>query len=233
MFRAAPLIPVLSLILAGFACSLTVPGENQDGVIRCDNVDECPEPSRDMYEAVCKWGEGQDEGSPKVCWEDFKSVSCGSNTKDADLRDALDNAKAKEADYVGCPDGVTGEPSCPPNEGEPRCNADGAVVIDKVCSGPDGEPAVPATKDLAGRDLRDSYCATFFCDKEWVCAPAVGGGDAGQCALCDDDKPVGEGGCGRIYVNGEVSIGYADMPAACDDENGGDGTFGEFPPTDG
>ncbi|TPV95880.1 MAG: hypothetical protein B7733_07660 [Myxococcales bacterium FL481] len=204
MSRAAALFSVLSLSLGSLACSLTVPGDEQDGVVRCQNVQECPAPSRGDLEAVCNWGPSQDQSSPRVCWEDYKSETCGDNARNLDLQ--RDVKAAMEGDALpGCSDDTAGEPSCPPKDGE--CNDDQSPQ-DGVCPGPDGEAAREASDELKGRDISDQFCRSFFCSEDWVCGAV---GSTPVCVPCDPEAPVGEGGCGKIYSAGKLAPGYADI----------------------
>ncbi|MEE9386441.1 MAG: hypothetical protein V3V08_23750 [Nannocystaceae bacterium] len=100
-----PLIALCLFASAGLSCSLIVPDESDDGVVRCKNSDECPSPTSPLSEAVCGSGDGQDPNSPGVCWEVLRLANCApEKVGDETYREAFDAAQASSGAYGGCTD---------------------------------------------------------------------------------------------------------------------------------
>jgi hypothetical protein len=233
------------LLIAGFTASactaILVPDKDgkDDGVLRCNNVDDCPDDLGDnRFRYQCEYGEGQDPMSSKVCVADFEEVECdptmapyaGDHPFAEAYADATDNASKSQ--YVGC---------TPENIGKQGCGfsmdvacADGlAPNEDGICddSDPNTPPAISPTKipesiEAAGQDVRDQFCRWRFGDENWVCDTTEN-----LCRECDSDKEFGEGGCGLLYLQGAPSTVYTDLSDANVDGDLEDDlvTFGAIP----
>jgi hypothetical protein len=211
------LLPAFTL-LAGFlasACTaILVPDESDDGVVRCNNTDDCKKISDNRFVSVCDRADGQADNSDKVCVADFEVVNCGGEAYNGDhpLSVAYGEALAAKALYGQCTEENRGKRGCQPqmggvcNEGLAINNASGA------CDDPNADiPAIypPSVGgvDIAGQDAKDQFCRWYFCDETFVCARA---GSRERCQPCSGTNPdnYGRGACGQLYVQGEPSSLY-------------------------
>lgn len=213
-------ISALSLfsLITGFTISACtafyVPDEDDDGVQRCNNGDDCDPIKDNRYVAVCVHGDEQPESSDKVCAADFNlKIGCGKTSYDAThpLSEAYADAVAAKAAYGQCSEENRGKRGCQPaggscNEGLEINNATGA------CDVPN--PTIPALYppsvggvEIAGQDAKDQFCRWYFCDESFVCGTA---GMREVCQPCSGTDPddYGRGGCGQIYIQGEPSSLY-------------------------
>lgn len=223
------------LLLATFSFSACtaffVPNEDDDEVQRCNNSEDCAAIDDNRFISQCVYGEGQPENSEKVCVADFKEVNCGAENYPANdpFFEAFDDVDRTL--YVNCTMENLGKRGCkPPMSG---C-VDGLVVNDEtgLCDDPDAD--IPAINpgdferdEIAGRDIKDQFCRFYFCDESFVCVPS---GSKQLCKPCDPDETYGEGGCGTIYIQGEMAPGYtANLDGAnCDGtKSTGDVVFGQ------
>lgn len=215
------LFPAL-LLLAGFTASactaILVPDEEDDGVERCNNSEDCKEIDDNRYVAQCVHADGQPENTDKVCVADLEKIPCG-DVYDGEhpLSMAIDAAEAAKAAYGQCSTENRGKRGCPPmdggvcNEGLEINNATG------TCDDPDDPlPAIypPSVGgvEIAGQDAKDQFCRWYFCDETMVC---VQSGSQELCRPCSGKNPddFGDGGCGEIYIQGEPSSIYLDADA--------------------
>ncbi len=196
------------LFLLGLGCTfILTPDEDQDGVVRCSNVEDCPEPEDGRFAAECVHGEGQDESTDKVCAPVFAEVKCDPTVlpEEWTLGQLYTEASETNGVYIPCTEENKGKRGCPPVSGV-GCN-DGLELGDNgVCDEPGASrPAVTGNMDNRGLDVRDQYCAFYFCDSTFVCD---GTGSQAICKPCDSSKDLGQGGCQQIYVQGERSSVY-------------------------
>lgn len=220
--RSAKFVSLLTL-LAGFtvsACSaFFVPDENDDGVARCNTGDDCEDPDDNRYAAQCVFGEGQPENSDKVCSATFRDLSCHPKAQSGEgqLEDLYNDVISPQVKvfYTSCSDENDGKRGCEP--GATGCN-DGLELIDGICDDPDAlypaiNPSQVGLTDIAGQDVLDQLCRSYFCDESFVCDDT---GSKPLCRPCDPSEPYGEGGCGTLYIQGAPSPVYTHI-----DENGG------------
>ena len=231
----------VSLLLAGFtisACTaILVPDVDDDGVQRCNTSQDCSASADERYVAQCVFGEGQPENSDKVCVATFKdNVGCNGANYPMTTRffevhsDATSNAG--KAAYVACAMENLGKIGCRPDPAN-GCESGLEENPAGVCDDADQLAINPSDydiDDLAGQDVRDQFCQAFFCDENFVC-------DSGNntCKPCEDGEAYGEGGCGRIYLQGAASTVYTPIDegasscgdASPDDIAADDAVFGD------
>jgi hypothetical protein len=216
-------IPAL-LLLTGFtisACSaFFVPNQDDDGVERCNNSDDCDNIPDNRYVAQCTFGEGQPESASKVCVADFAIVPCGGQAYGGEhiLDATYKQALMAQAAYARCSDENRGKRGCPPPSGgqcDPGLSVGSASTI---CEDPDDPiPAIYPPDvggiDIAGQDVKDQFCRWFFCDDTFVCDNT---GSRAICRRCSgtDPKNYGNGACGEIYIQGEPSPFYTSLSNA-------------------
>lgn len=199
-------VPAFAVLVS--ACSAFYPPtEEDDDVDRCDNVGDCAVPENSRWDVECVHGDDQDQSTPKVCAPVFRIVPCDPqafSTDDAVLQ-KYEEATSSKGVYVGCDEAnKAGTKGCDPRPagGDPRC--DGNMIINQfgVCDDPDAEyPAVPATPELAGKDVLDQFCRNYFCDEDWMCDASTGTPVCRPCATPKDGVPgIGEGGCAELYT---------------------------------
>lgn len=227
---------LFAVLLFGFlasACTaILVPDEGDDGVQRCDNTGECDPIDDNRLEAVCVFGEGQDEGSQKVCAVAYAEPQCVPDAFAADhpFRVAYEEAQASLGTrYMGCEAGENGV-GCPP-VGD-QC-ADGLEInAQGFCDDGEGLPAVEVDGDNIGQDVLDQFCRYRFCDDSFVCDRSAG---SPTCVPCDDADAFGEGGCGELYsapgLKSSVYLSGADTDKdTCGSHEADSTKFGELPP---
>ncbi len=228
------------LFVAGFTASactaILVPDENDDGVVRCNNVDDCPAQTDNRNTSVCNYGADQDEKSSKVCYADFDDIDCNPEVYDGAhpfalaYTEATDNAS--KAQYVACTSENLGKQGCGFNIDFP-CAAGLTPNADDICD--DSDPATPKAVapnkladglEPAGLDVADQFCKWRFGDENWVCDT-----DTSLCRDCDPGQPFGQGGCGILYLQGVPSSVYTDLADANVDGDKPDDevTFGPIP----
>ena len=207
------------LLLAGFSISactaILVPGVDDDKVNRCNTSADCPEIDDNRYEAVCTSGEGQSDNSDQVCSSTYTEIECGQGVLpgDSTLEEAYAAAEAAKANYGGCDTESLGKQGC----GQPvgGCLDGLEPNEDNICdvSNPD-IPAINAgdvgLSDIAGQDVADQFCRNYFCDERFVCDRSR---TIPICVVCDSTRAddYGAGGCGTLYINGEMSTFYTDV----------------------
>ena len=140
------------LLLAGFAASactaILVPDQDgsDDGVVRCNNTDDCPDPEDNRFVAACVYGEGQDQQTPKVCVADFDDRTCNPTSFAGDHPVAITFEDASDAAilYVACTSDNFGRQGCP--AGMAGCNDGLTLTEENICDDDDPETpkAVPA-----------------------------------------------------------------------------------------
>lgn len=202
-------LPALAVLLS--ACTAFYPpDEDDDGVMRCDNVGDCEVPDSSHWDVECVHGDEQDESTPKVCAPVFRIVSCNpmdaAYNGDHPLATKYQEALDTNGVYVGC-DEMTqvGTKGCDPKPlGEnPRCNDGLEVNAFGVCDTPGADyPAVPATPELAGKDVLDQFCRNYFCSDEWMCDASTGTPVCRPCTPVDPEgvPGIGLGGCAELYT---------------------------------
>ena len=208
-----------SLSLSAGACTLILPpGDDDDSVDRCENVGECPDYGDNRLVGQCFSNDSDVNKAPGVCVATWKPESC----------DPTDTALPLGETYVMANDlgiGVYTQGCSPENAGKRGCQPDmgqceeGTEAQDGVCQNPE-EPVlagVGGETSLLGQDVLDQSCRFFFCNEDFVCDKTTF-----ACRPCDPTKPIGEGGCTEIWVDGAPSSIYMDqgaLNAACKNEN--------------
>jgi hypothetical protein len=234
-----------------FACNFIL-NPDGDGIIRCDNPDDCDVPlsaalADDRGQSRCAAAGGGGGGftqsqDNKVCSVvDKEDVPC--NPASYENNDTVPVAKTYneaigQGVYTACAPEDFGKAGCAPNGGS--CDAglevrtyqalsgdkdNPDVTEQKVCA-PKGVPAVGANGALVGFDVLDQHCRSYFCDDAFVCDRGSGTSSGWRCVRCDPDAAYGNGGCGTMYLRGAPSTVYtADLGGdACADVAGGDKT---------
>lgn len=209
------LVPV-TLLLAGFtisACTaILVPNQDDDGVERCNTGDDCAPTGDERYVAVCVFGADQPDSSDKICVADFKDdIGCNGMNYPATSRffEVHDEATTNpgKAAYINCTMENLGKQGCAPNAG--ACEAGLEVNEAGFCHDPNAPfPTINPTQlddidKVAGQDVRDQFCRAFFCDENFVCDMTTS-----TCKPCTDVDEFGEGGCGQLYLQGQLSSVY-------------------------
>ncbi len=241
-----------ALVLTG-GCSFILNPENSDDVVRCSNPTDCEEDpafsellSDNRFDPVCSGAGGvgtdiSETAKDLVCSVTFTDIGCDPMSKSAGhpLFDTYTMAIAQDQVYVACSSEEFGLAGCPP--GPMGCN-NGAAPEDfggmVICPDPSSAfPAYPPNllEEPAGQDVLDQYCQSFFCDDTFVCDRS--GGNP-RCKVCDPGKPVGQGGCGVLYVHGARSTVYLDdASSSCATSDAGDPSaavsFGQVVPSPG
>ena len=190
----------------------------RDDVQRCGSADDCKPTQDNRYIAVCKFDDANTDLDTsevsKVCVADFKpDVGCDPDAYQEMTYGLAHDSLAVASRYAGemgmtCADlgGVLG---CPPDQATGTC-AEGLTRNDETGLCDDGSGLVynaTSNADLLGQDVKDQFCRSFFCDDRFVC------NENNRCAMCDPDAPVGQGGCGEIYISGTPSCVYQDQTA--------------------
>lgn len=220
-FRRLATALVAPAFLLGLGCTfILTPDEDQDGVVRCSNVEDCPAPADGRFAAECVHGEGQDESTDKVCAPVFAEVKCDPTVLPAEwaLGQLYTSAVDSNGVYVTCTEENRGKRGCPPVSGV-GCDQGLELNDAGTCDEPGASrPAILASGDNKGLDVRDQYCAFYFCDSSFVCD---GTGSQAICKPCNANAEIGQGGCGQIYVQGEPSSVYLSQDQITNNCKGG------------
>jgi hypothetical protein len=222
--------------LASACTAILVPDEDDDGVNRCNNLQDCKDIKDNRYRPQCVHADGQPENSDKVCVADFAEIRCGGEFYNADhpLTKSYLAAVASKAVYGQCSTDNRGKQGCPPPAGEP-CDPGLEVNEAGTCDDPDNpipalHPPTVGGIDIAGQDAKDQFCRWYFCDETFVCARS---GSVETCRPCSGTDPNNSGGgaCGELYIQGERSSIYTELDDAnCNgDLPSTDATFGPTP----
>lgn len=242
---ARPLLLVLgyAATFSASACTAILvpdPSGKDDGVARCNNVDDCPDDLEDnRFRYQCVYGEGQSDASSKVCVADFEEVNCHPDAYASDsthpfplaYADATDNLSKTQ--YVACTMENLGKQGCGFSLDAP-CQAGLVDNGDGICD--DSDPATPKAvapnkldEDVepAGQDVVDQFCGWYFDDDNWVCDTS---GAKWVCRDCSDSEAFGKGGCGKLYIQGAPSPVYTNLADANDGtKDDAEVTFGPVP----
>lgn len=221
-----------ALLLSASGCNFIF-NPDGDGVLRCDNADDCDAPLYDALsdqrgQSACGGGQGSsnfnETQTGKVCSViDKEDVSCDPNGARGNFLAAAEAAQvvADAGTYKPCLSGQKGTLGCPPlssgtcMQGTPRTytalvakGTDTPVAEERMICAPDGvADAVEPNDGLARWDVLDQHCRSYFCDEDFVCARGKGAA-AYHCVRCDPKKPYGDGGCGTMILQGAVSTMY-------------------------
>lgn len=245
---------VASVALSSLGCNFIF-NPDGDGVLRCDNADDCDAPLFDALadqrgQSACGGGQGSSDFNQaqtgKVCSViDKEDVSCDPNVAAPEspfaVRYAEATSDANSIVYKACLSDEKGTLGCQPlssgtcMQGTPRTYTltvgeyDNPTVEERTICAPDGVDAVEPNDSLLGWDVLDQHCRSYFCDESFVCNRGRGAA-AFRCVRCDPSKAYGQGGCGTMMLEGAVSTVYtADLGgAACLDT--ADGTKTQFGP---
>lgn len=230
------LLPLAATALA--ACTAFYPPtEDDDGVKRCNTSEDCGEPDSNQHTFACVHGEGQDNGTDKVCTLDYdldRNCLPEAYAMDSPLVEAYNDAlSAGDAGaYAACTEDNFGKQGCTQDMID-GCDAGlSRNDITNVCDEEDPEHlAIMSNADYAGQDVLDQFCAWYFGDPNWVCNEQIG-----KCRPCEEvasidgnTNPFSEGGCVRLYVQGAPSPVY-DFDSANDgSDSTDDAVFGSVP----
>ena len=223
------------LLLGGFSISactaILVPNEDDDGVARCNTTSDCPDITDNRYVAVCTVGENQADNSDQVCSSDYEEVECGEEFYPLDhvLTTTFATAQSNKAAYTSCAAEDRGTLGCGPSGS--TCQGDLEVNVHGTCDDPDNSSPLASAgqvglADIAGRDVQDHFCRSYFCDERFVCDTSL---SKPVCVVCNPNDPFGEGGCGTLYINGAMASVYQDVESTgnCDGDVGpGNISFG-------
>jgi hypothetical protein len=194
-------LPALAVLLS--ACTAFYPpNEDDDGVARCDNVGDCEVPESSHWDVECVHGDDQDQSTPKVCAPVFRIVSCDPMDygNDHPLTTKYQEALDTNGVYVGCDEmNKAGTKGCDPRPGaDDRCDGDMIINAFGVCDDADAPyPAVPATPELAGKDVLDQFCRNYFCSDEWMCDASTGTPVCRPCTPSFTPRPPTAPRCNR------------------------------------
>ena len=197
---------VLVALLFGAAwggCTAVVP--QTDDVERCDNVEECPDIEDTRFVSECVGG----SSAPGVCIANFAmDLRCDpaeyETYPDHPLVTAYENFGNPERYASDCAGDNVGARGCPG-----PCQSGLVENINGVCDQEGAfPPAVGTSMDLAGRDLRDQFCRSYFCDMAFYCDTSR---TRSVCRPCVEGEAFSEGGCGDLYIGGERSCAYQDQ----------------------
>ena len=219
--RASLVVLVSAASVAG--CSAIFNPENSDDVLRCGNVDDCLADQTfaaalqdKRLEAACAapgtdaaGGDISESNENTVCSTTDKQISCDPGKLDqlSDLVVRYNEAVDSNGIYIACQVENLGKQGCKPSTG--ACEAGLEVNDYGVCDDPNNPiPAYEASSDNAGQDVLDQYCRQFYCDDGSNFTCTVSGGSDRLCKRCDPGKPVSEGGCATMWVNGAPSSVY-------------------------
>lgn len=227
--RTASLILTAATLLGGLGCSVIL--NPRDDVQRCENTDDCEQPADKRYEAVCLSDPDANIDTTQVeqvCVAEVKTIGCNPMNASAEspYRDLFDSRGFMDYD---CTD-FEGAQGCPPESGV-GCQAGLEINAMGTCDVPGAAiPAIylPSFGDLEAQDVKDQYCASFFCDDSYVCNTED---DRHVCQPCDPELPFGQGGCGTVYSQGMPSCVYVqgdalDNGCAAPDADATDPLFG-------
>jgi hypothetical protein len=205
------------------ACSAII--APKDDVQRCSTADDCDGTGDPRYVAECRFDEANLDLDTtevdKICVASFKVQSCDPDTfggvgGDHPFRVAFDE-RSPPSNY-SCPSDADAPRGCAPAGGF-QC-ADGMVTNQLGFCDVEENPANPAYSPDGdtlpyGQDVLDAFCQSFFCEGDWVCD------EDRQCVKCDPDPevPIGEGGCGTVFIGGQPSCVYPGGQLSCGDGN--------------
>jgi hypothetical protein len=216
----------LAAAVAGTACTAIL--RPNDDVVRCATADDCPETGDPRSVAECRWDpENSDLDATridKICVAAYRTVGCdpmgytGQGGELHPLQAAVEEFGTGARYATACDQTMPARRGCA-NVGGLGCEA-GLVENYLGFCDVEEEPNMPAyTIDLSpefefmlGQDVVDSFCQSFFCDGSYVCNR-----DTQQCQECDPDLPVGNGGCGTVFLAGEPSCIYPGEALECGD----------------
>lgn len=244
LWSRVTLVAAVALAAAPLAgCSAIFNPENSDDVLRCGNVDDCLADETfaaalqdKRYEAACAAPGNSDEfGSSNentVCSTTDKQISCDPSQLDqlSDFVVRYNEAVESNGIYIACQAENLGKRGCKPNVG--ACDAGLTVNDFGVCDDPNSPvPAYEASTSNAGQDVLDQYCRQFYCDDEGDNFTCTNSDNKLICKRCDPGKPVGEGGCATMWVNGAPSSVYV-AADGCDPTKSSleNSEFGPLPP---
>ncbi|MCB9706759.1 MAG: hypothetical protein H6711_33250 [Myxococcales bacterium] len=219
LLAAAPLLAVATL---ASGCSAIFNPEKSDDVLRCGNAFDC-EGFDEIAAAIddkraqaqCNApgdGSGSDISQSKenqVCSVVDAEIGCDPSSLDLMhiYRTTYEDVADLSGVYAPCADELKGTLGCKPTLAG-TCGAGLEINKFGTCDNEGADAVVEASQDNKGLDVRDQFCASFFCDESFVCD---GSGSKPLCKRCEDGKPVGEGGCAKIYINGAPSTIYQDV----------------------
>ena len=191
----------------------------KDDVQRCSTADDCDPTGDPRYVSECRFdSENLDLDATevdKICVAAFKVVGCDPTSYAVDHPYRVAHDMYAMTSRYSCV-GFEGLQGCAPAPGE-QC-ANGLVINQLGVCDTSENPSTPAyqvdtgVEGEAGQDVRDAFCQSFFCEGDWVCDADL------QCVRCDPELPVGEGGCGTVYVGGAPSCIYT-SDVGCGDGN--------------
>jgi hypothetical protein len=215
-----------AFVLSTACTAFFPPDEKDDGVTRCDNVEDCEAPDDIRFDIECVFGEDQDESSPKVCAPKFFERSCDPERYAMDpFFEIWTEAQGVSGVYVACDEDKRGSRGCKrrPNGMGTPCDDGLEENQFEVCDDPDADyAAIEANADRKGFDVKDQFCRSMFCESDWVCNDDL-------CKPCDPDSSPGEGGCVELYINGERSSVYVDEIDCDSGPKPEDAKFGDVP----
>ena len=211
----APLIA--TSLLFGLACTAIL--NPRDDVQRCGSATDCKASTDNRYVVECVFPEESDLDSTevdKVCVADFKPLNCDAMSlmaSNPDHRLAVVWDALRGGSRYSCSPETEGSKGCQPREADGQCN-DGLTLQNNFCTDGDALAVnmLAFDTELYGQDVLDQYCKQFFCDNDFVCDTSDF-----TCVKCDEDAPLGEGGCAQVWVNGAPSCVYTpDVEDVCD-----------------
>ena len=213
-------IGVALVVAQGSACTLLLDPERTDDVDRCRYDDDCPladDPRYELYCTVSEEYQDQELDFPRIC-APRTAVSCDprSYAFDSSIATRFREATAQLDRYDEHCSKAPGVQGCSP--AEDGC-AGGLSQHDasRRCDDTDPmtPPAIGAEPLVKGQDVLDQFCRAMYCDIGFACRASDY-----RCVPCVPGEPLGRGGCGDLYFDGERSTAYQD-PGALEGECGG------------
>lgn len=201
------------------SCTFMLDPERLDDVPRCEFDVDCPAAPDPRFELICTASPDESD-APKIC-SPRPSVSCAPDDYDFRSEFRVRHREAGEVTdrYVNrCAD-LGGVQGCPPADGV--CEA-GLVPHPDTgrCDDQDEATAVALApeEDLVRlQDVLDQFCRSMYCSDEFACDKRDD-----VCVRCTFGRPLGGGGCGDLYIDGQRSTIYlsdAAMDDACQAED--------------
>ena len=230
---------ILTFAFAGSAACTAIlpPDEKDDGVERCDNVEDCGDLGDNRLLASCYRDDSAPDNAAGVCVADYEQINCNPMNYATNTGDPHPFPEAVDMADSGAYSGLcatNGERGCPPESG--ACAAGLEVVTRTIgdrdvtyCDDPNAAiKAFPPNPDLVAYDLQDQFCKWYFNDERFVCDLSDG---RSTCVICDANRGASQGGCYEMWIQGDKSPVYTCPGGSCNDgsKSSRDFSYGSLP----
>jgi hypothetical protein len=195
-------------------CTAILDPERLDSVYRCEFDGQCPVHADPRFANVCTTAD-EAADAPKICAPE-PDVSCDPFDYDehSEFVALYEAVTASETRYASRCTELGAVQGCPPMFGECeaglRKHAKSGMCDD---ADPDTPPALAAVPSIGGQDVLDQFCRSTFCSEQFVCDTREH-----KCVPCTLGNPLGRGGCGDLYIEGQRSSVYlsaSELEDAC------------------